>query len=131
MSERKRGRDSNTGSIPSWSHQPGLRGVRGSGVSSGDGTREACVPRRYPSRLPATTVRNLERAGVSRSVAMKITGLKTESVYRRYAIVSDADLREATHRLMGTFSGTSAPARVDSPAVTVQNPSREALAQPR
>lgn len=37
-----------------------------------------------------TALRNLERAGVARSVAMKITGHKTESVCRRYAIVSDA-----------------------------------------
>ena len=34
---------------------------------------------------------------------MKITGHKTESVYRRYAIVSDADLFEAMQRLVGTF----------------------------
>jgi hypothetical protein len=37
---------------------------------------------------------------------MKLTGHKTESVYRRYAIVSDADLREAARKLAGTFSGT-------------------------
>lgn len=48
---------------------------------------------------PRTVVRNLERAGVSRSVAMKMTVHKTESAYRRYAIVSEADLREAGLKL--------------------------------
>jgi integrase len=39
-----------------------------------------------------TAVRNLENAGVPRSTAMKLTGHKTEAIYRRYAIVSKADL---------------------------------------
>lgn len=46
-----------------------------------------------------TAVRNLERAGVPRSVAMKLTGHKTEAVYRRYAIASEADLREGVEKL--------------------------------
>jgi integrase len=49
--------------------------------------------------LRRSAVRNLERAGVSRSVAMKMTGHKTESVYKRYAIVSDADLQAAAQKL--------------------------------
>ena len=68
--------------------------------------RRAGVPGRIPHDFRRTAVRNLERAGVARSVAMKMTGHKTESVYRRYAIVSDADLQEATRKLAGTFSGT-------------------------
>jgi len=54
----------------------------------------------------------LERAGVPRSVAMKITGHKTEAVYQRYAIVSDADLQDAARRLAGTFTGTIRVAEV-------------------
>ena len=44
-------------------------------------------------------MRNLERAGVPRSVAMKLTGQKTESVYRRYAIVDENDLRSGVEKL--------------------------------
>jgi integrase len=49
--------------------------------------------------LRRSAVRNMEQSGVSRSVATKITGHKTESVYRRYAIVSDADLVAAAQKL--------------------------------
>ena len=49
--------------------------------------------------LRRTAVRNLERAGVARSVAMKMTGHKTESVYRRYTIVAEANFREAGAKL--------------------------------
>ncbi len=59
----------------------------------------AGCPGRIPHDFRRTAVRNLEQAGVPRSVAMKLTGHKTESVYRRYAIVSSGDLRSAARRL--------------------------------
>lgn len=49
--------------------------------------------------VSAIAVRNLERAGVPRSAAMKLTGHKTEAVYRRYAITDAAMLQEAAAKL--------------------------------
>lgn len=69
--------------------------------------RQAGLPGLLVHDLRRSAVRNMERQGVSRSVAMKLTGHKTESVYRGYAIVSDADLQEAARRISG---GMSAPA---------------------
>lgn len=59
----------------------------------------AGVPGRLVHDLRRSAVRNLERAGVPRSAAMKLIGHKTELIYRRYAIVSEADLVEATAKL--------------------------------
>lgn len=49
--------------------------------------------------LRRCAARNLSRAGVPETVAMEITGHKTRSMYRRYRIVDERDLREATERL--------------------------------
>jgi integrase len=61
--------------------------------------RKAGVPGMLTHDFRRTAVRNMERTGVPRSVATKLTGHRTEAVYRRYASVSDADLRAATLRL--------------------------------
>jgi integrase len=39
--------------------------------------------------LRRSAVKNMEDAGIPRKTAMQITGHKTESIYRRYHIVSD------------------------------------------
>ena len=83
--------------------------------------KNAGVPGRLLHDFRRTAVRGVERAGVARSAAMKITGHKTESVYRRYAIVSDADLQEAGRKLAGTNSGTMTQASLDSPSVSAQD----------
>jgi len=49
----------------------------------------------------------MEQASVPCSVAMKLTGHRTENVYRRYAIVSPADLRAAALKLSGDNPGDS------------------------
>ena len=48
---------------------------------------------------------NLERAGVSRSVAKSFTGHKTDSVYERYAIVDSKAQEDGAEKLARLFEG--------------------------
>lgn len=65
--------------------------------------RLACLAAGLPGRrlhdLRRTAVRNLDRAGVSRTVGMELVGHRTEEIYNRYNITSDGDRREAARKL--------------------------------
>jgi len=70
----------------------------------------ACEAAGVPGRLfhdyRRTAVRFLERAGVARSVATALTGHKTESVFRRYAITNEADFDEGITKLAALHRAT-------------------------
>lgn len=61
--------------------------------------RAAGLPALLFHDLRRSAVRNLDRDGVSQSVAMAITGHKTANVYRRYRIVNEDDIRLALERV--------------------------------
>ena len=49
------------------------------------------------------------RAGISQHVAMRRSGHKTDNIFRRYDIVSEANLREADEKLTAYLRTVSEP----------------------
>jgi len=90
--------------IPWVFHREGepIRGFRRSWKTA---CKKAGQPGRIPHDFRRTAVRNLERAGVPRSTAMKMVGHKTEAIYRRYAIVDEVMMREGAEKLAKYESG--------------------------
>jgi integrase len=61
--------------------------------------RAAGVPGRLVHDLRRTAARAMIRSGIPQTVAMKLTGRETDTIFRRYAIVDAGMLREAAHKL--------------------------------
>jgi len=78
-----------------WNGKP-IRKLRRSWATA---CRRAGLPVRYLHDFRRTAVRNLIRAGIQQSIAMKITGHKTDSIFRRYLIVDEELLAQATGAL--------------------------------
>ena len=119
--ERTRQTERTTGTIIPWVfHYRGkqLKSIRSAWCKA---RKDADLPGAWFHDLRRSAVRNLERAGVSRSVAMKLTGHKTEAVYRRYAIADKTALEEGVSKLAALNGGKKAEERTVVPIEEARN----------
>jgi integrase len=97
-----------------------VRDFRGAWAKACDAAK---VPGPLFHDLRRTAARNLRRAGVAEGVIMKIGGWKTRSVFERYAIVSQSDIRDAMAKL------EAGQQRDNAEAAREQNSSEEQFGQ--
>jgi integrase len=90
---------------------------------------EAGCPNALVHDMRRSAVRTFERAGVPRSAAMSMVGHKTESIYRRYAIVDEAMQREAAARLDAFRATPEFPDKTS--AISTFTPKAANLTKPR
>src|SRR5205807_4567251 len=113
--ERTIAREKTTGAVIPWVfHRSGMRikSFRRAWVTA---CKKAGIPEHIPHDFRRTAVRNLERAGVPRSTAMKMVGHRTESIYRRYAIVDEAMLKEGAEKLSALHQAERGASQVVMP----------------
>jgi integrase len=72
--------------------------------------QRAGIVGKVPHDFRRTAVRNLERAGISRSAAMVMVGHRTDSIYQRYKVADEAMLKASATKLAALHeSEKSAP----------------------
>lgn len=71
--------------------------------------RKAGCPGHVPHDLRRSAVRRIDLAGVPRSVGMKLTGHRSERVYRAYATMGPQDMEDGVRKLAAYMARRSLP----------------------
>jgi len=101
--ERTRALEKETGAIIPWVfHRDGDR-IKSLKTAWAGACRRAGLEGTIFHDLRRCAVTNLEAAGVPRSVAMSFSGHRTESVYKRYAIVKPDEQKRGMEKLASYF----------------------------
>jgi integrase len=103
-----------------------IRNLRGAWA---DACRAAGLPGRVPHDLRRSAVRAFVRAGIPDSVAMKMSGHLTRSVFDRYDITDEADLNDAGAKLHDHLTGAKRGARAESGQSTTPDASQDVQRQ--
>lgn len=77
-----------------------------------------------PHDFRRSAIRQMTRRGVSETIAMKISGHKTASVFRRYDITAELDLEEATRKIEAG-KGSKTDTKTDTSAETPRSTASE------
>jgi integrase len=75
---------------------------------------KAGVPNLLFHDLRRSAVRNMTRAGIPREVAMRISGHRTEAMFRRYNVVSEGDIDMAAEKMTAFMSPRAASKSANS-----------------
>ena len=92
-------------SVPWVFHREG-RPIRSYQIAWKSACEAAGCPGLVPHDFRRTAVRNMSRAGLPDTVSMKLTGHKTRSVFDRYNVTAESDLRHGVALLAATMKGT-------------------------